>query len=97
MVKAASSFRKTCSWRWCGKYTSLSMMCRGVLEIGGEFNSHSKTFDNGMICASEQSVTVLENIYKEVKENTVEDVIFSKKMKLKKKNNYHQWCIKCKD
>ena len=29
---------------------------------------HSKTFDNGMICASEQSVTVLEKVYKEVKE-----------------------------
>ncbi len=28
---------------------------------------HSKTFDNGMICASEQSVTVLEPIYEEVK------------------------------
>ncbi len=28
---------------------------------------HSKTFDNGMICASEQSVTVLEPVYKEVK------------------------------
>ena len=28
---------------------------------------HSKTFDNGMICASEQSVTVLEDIYDEVK------------------------------
>ncbi len=28
---------------------------------------HSKTFDNGMICASEQSVTVMENIYDEVK------------------------------
>ena len=28
---------------------------------------HSKTFDNGMICASEQSVTVLESIYDEVK------------------------------
>lgn len=27
----------------------------------------SKTFDNGMICASEQSVTVLENVYEEVK------------------------------
>ena len=27
----------------------------------------SKTFDNGMICASEQSVTVLDSIYKEVK------------------------------
>ena len=28
---------------------------------------HSKTFDNGMICASEQSVTVLKGIYNEVK------------------------------
>jgi acetaldehyde dehydrogenase/alcohol dehydrogenase len=28
---------------------------------------HSKTFDNGMICASEQSVIVLENIYDMVK------------------------------
>lgn len=29
---------------------------------------HSKTFDNGMICASEQSVTVLDSIYKAVKD-----------------------------
>ena len=29
---------------------------------------HSKTFDNGMICASEQSVTVLDGIYDEVRE-----------------------------
>lgn len=28
---------------------------------------HSKTFDNGMICASEQSVIVLENVYNAVK------------------------------
>ena len=28
---------------------------------------HSKTFDNGMICASEQSVTVLDSIYNEVR------------------------------
>ena len=28
---------------------------------------HSKTFDNGMICASEQSVIVLDSIYNEVK------------------------------
>ena len=28
---------------------------------------HSKTFDNGMICASEQSVTVLDSVYDEVK------------------------------
>lgn len=29
---------------------------------------HSKTFDNGMICASEQSVTVLEGVYEAVKQ-----------------------------
>ncbi|MBR6571847.1 MAG: aldehyde dehydrogenase family protein, partial [Clostridia bacterium] len=29
---------------------------------------HSKTFDNGMICASEQSVIVMENVYDAVKE-----------------------------
>ena len=29
---------------------------------------HSKTFDNGMICASEQSVTVLKDIYDEVRD-----------------------------
>ena len=29
---------------------------------------HSKTFDNGMICASEQSVIVLDKIYRRVKE-----------------------------
>ena len=29
---------------------------------------HSKTFDNGMICASEQSVTVLESVYKQVRD-----------------------------
>lgn len=29
---------------------------------------HSKTFDNGMICASEQSVIVLDGVYKAVKE-----------------------------
>ncbi len=29
---------------------------------------HSKTFDNGMICASEQSVIILDNIYDKVKD-----------------------------
>ena len=28
---------------------------------------HSKTFDNGMICASEQHITVLASVYDEVK------------------------------
>ena len=38
---------------------------------------HSKTFDNGMICASEQSVIVSEKIYDSVKKNLLkEDVIY---------------------
>lgn len=32
---------------------------------------HSKTFDNGMICASEQSIIVLESIYKQVREELI--------------------------
>ncbi len=32
---------------------------------------HSKTFDNGMICASEQSVIALENVYNQVKEEFI--------------------------
>ena len=32
---------------------------------------HSKTFDNGMICASEQSVLVMNDIYKEVKKEFI--------------------------
>ncbi len=32
---------------------------------------HSKTFDNGMICASEQSVTVLAPVYEEVKKEFI--------------------------
>ncbi|MGI6070132.1 MAG: bifunctional acetaldehyde-CoA/alcohol dehydrogenase [Blautia sp.] len=46
---------------------------------------HSKTFDNGMICASEQSVTVLSNIYEEVKkEFTLRGCYFLKKDELDK-------------
>ena len=46
---------------------------------------HSKTFDNGMICASEQSVTVLEPIYKEVrKEFEYRGCYFLKKDELDK-------------
>ena len=32
---------------------------------------HSKTFDNGMICASEQSVTAIADIYDEVKKEFI--------------------------
>ena len=37
------------------------------IKVAVNSSIHSKTFDNGMICASEQSVTVLEPVYKEVK------------------------------
>ena len=32
---------------------------------------HSKTFDNGMICASEQSVIILDKVYKQVKDEFI--------------------------
>ena len=36
----------------------------------------SKTFDNGMICASEQSVVVMKSVYEEVKKNSfIEELI----------------------
>jgi acetaldehyde dehydrogenase/alcohol dehydrogenase len=46
---------------------------------------HSKTFDNGMICASEQSVTVLEPVYDAVKkEFTARGCYFLKEEELNK-------------
>ena len=38
---------------------------------------HSKTFDNGMICASEQSVIVLDKVYQNVKEEFLKEVVIS--------------------
>lgn len=37
------------------------------LRMAVESIIHSKTFDNGMICATEQHITVLKSVYKEVK------------------------------
>ncbi len=46
---------------------------------------HSKTFDNGMICASEQSVIVLDKVYKTVKEEfAARGCYFLKKDELEK-------------
>ena len=53
---------------------------------------HSKTFDNGMICASEQSTIVDKTIYKEVrKEFEYRGCYFLKKDELDKvrKDHYH--------
>ncbi|MEG0546799.1 MAG: bifunctional acetaldehyde-CoA/alcohol dehydrogenase [Oscillospiraceae bacterium] len=46
---------------------------------------HSKTFDNGMICASEQSVIVLDKVYKKVKDEfALRGCYFLKKDELEK-------------
>ena len=46
---------------------------------------HSKTFDNGMICASEQAAIVIEDIYEKVKEEfKIGDAISSMKMSWKR-------------
>ena len=57
------------SWTMAVSYTHLDVYKRQA-DIRLAVNSiiHSKTFDNGMICASEQSVTVLEKVYQQVKE-----------------------------
>ena len=43
----------------------LSSMNSADIKMAVNSIIHSKTFDNGMICASEQSVTVLDSIYDE--------------------------------
>ena len=66
MVKAAYSSGKPALGVGAG---NTPVIIDDTADIRMAVNSiiHSKTFDNGMICASEQSVTVLESIYEEVK------------------------------
>lgn len=66
MVKAAYSSGKPALGVGAG---NTPVVIDDTADIKMAVNSiiHSKTFDNGMICASEQSVTVLESIYEEVK------------------------------
>ena len=66
MVKAAYSSGKPALGVGAG---NTPVIIDDTADIRLAVNSiiHSKTFDNGMICASEQSVTVLEDIYDEVK------------------------------
>ena len=49
--------------------TILDSSCDITLAVNSII--HSKTFDNGMICASEQSVLVMNDIYKEVKKEFI--------------------------
>ena len=67
MVKAAYSSGKPALGVGAG---NTPVIIDDTADIRLAVNSiiHSKTFDNGMICASEQSVTVLESIYQAVKD-----------------------------
>ncbi len=66
MVKAAYSSGKPALGVGAG---NTPVIIDDTADIKLAVNSiiHSKTFDNGMICASEQSVTVLEGVYDAVK------------------------------
>lgn len=66
MVKAAYSSGKPALGVGAG---NTPVVIDDTADIKMAVNSiiHSKTFDNGMICASEQSVTVLEKVYDAVK------------------------------
>ncbi len=67
MVKAAYSSGKPALGVGAG---NTPVIIDSTADIRVAVNSiiHSKTFDNGMICASEQSVTVLSDIYDAVKQ-----------------------------
>ena len=67
MVKAAYSSGKPALGVGAG---NTPVIIDSTADIRLAVNSiiHSKTFDNGMICASEQSVTVLADIYDQVKQ-----------------------------
>ena len=66
MVKAAYSSGKPALGVGAGN-TPVIIDSTADIKMAVSSIIHSKTFDNGMICASEQSVTVLEDIYDEVK------------------------------
>ena len=67
MVKAAYSSGKPALGVGAGNTPAIIDDTADILKAVNSI-IHSKTFDNGMICASEQSVIVLENIYSAVKQ-----------------------------
>ena len=67
MVKAAYSSGKPALGVGAGNTPAIIDESADILMAVNSI-IHSKTFDNGMICASEQSVIVLEGIYAAVKE-----------------------------
>lgn len=66
MVKAAYSSGKPALGVGAGN-TPVIIDDTANIKLAVSSIIHSKTFDNGMICASEQSVTVLEKVYDEVR------------------------------
>ncbi|MBQ1659269.1 MAG: bifunctional acetaldehyde-CoA/alcohol dehydrogenase [Clostridia bacterium] len=66
MVKAAYSSGKPALGVGAGN-TPAIIDSTADIQVAVNSIIHSKTFDNGMICASEQSVTVLADIYDKVK------------------------------
>lgn len=76
MVKAAYSSGKPAVGVGAG---NTPVIIDETADIKVAVNSiiHSKTFDNGMICASEQSVTVLDKVYNEVKKNSSTEAAIS--------------------
>ncbi len=67
MVKAAYSSGKPAIGVGAGNTPAVIERSADILSAVSSI-IHSKTFDNGMICASEQSVIVADSIYKKVKE-----------------------------
>lgn len=67
MVKAAYSSGKPALGVGAGNTPAIIDSTANILLAVNSI-IHSKTFDNGMICASEQSVIVLEDIYEAVRE-----------------------------
>ena len=66
MVKAAYSSGKPALGVGAGNTPAIDESADVILAVNSII--HSKTFDNGMICASEQSVIVDKKVYKAVKE-----------------------------
>ena len=71
MVKAAYSSGKPALGVGAGNTPAIIDESADILLAANSI-IHSKTFDNGMICASEQSVIVLESIYNTVKKEFVQ-------------------------
>ena len=67
MVKAAYSSGKPAVGVGAGN-TPAVIDSSADIKMAAASIVHSKTFDNGMICASEQSVVVLKDVYKQFKE-----------------------------